>query len=153
LMSQHGQLLSGVQKMGHPVPWEFFNSSALWRISLIVGTVVRKCCASSRAHAKEHFWRNAASCGPKVNGGRPVRGVSLQDQLPFVTLLEPDFDLGPAAHISSEYGYEFLMDLFWVLVLHPEIFDEESLPIFLHLSSITYFVNLINAEPFIFFDN
>jgi hypothetical protein len=53
--------------------------------------------------------------------------------------------------ISSESGHDFLMEFCWAPVFHPEICDQESLFLFLYLSSTPYFENLINSEPFTLF--
>jgi hypothetical protein len=74
------------QKMGHSAPREFFSPSSLWRISLIVRPLVRKCCPRTLAPTKGYFWRNAASCGPKGQRPRPGRGASLQNKSPFLNL-------------------------------------------------------------------
>jgi hypothetical protein len=152
LVLQAEQLFGRGQKMDYPGPRKSFNPSFLWRISLIVGARVRKCCATTRALVKGHFWRNTASYGPRSRAaaqcGRHPDRISRRFSTSGTSI-----DLRLAVRISSECDYEFLMDLFWAPVLHPEICDEESLFLFLHSSSITYFVNLINPEPFILFGN
>jgi hypothetical protein len=63
----------------------FLIPNSLWRIFLVVGTVVRKCCAITLALANGYFCINVSSSGPKVKRDRPKRGESLQDKLPFLS--------------------------------------------------------------------
>jgi hypothetical protein len=88
---------------------------------------------------------------PKVKGDRAVRGASLQDKSPFLNFWSQILIWD--RQDASEYGHEFAMDLSRAPVLYLEIFDEKFLFFFLHLLSITYFVNLINSKPFIPFYN
>jgi hypothetical protein len=55
--------------------------------------------------------------------------------------LEPDFDLNPSVRIAAQSARHFLADLFCIPSFEPEIFDDESLVLPVHLSSRTYFTN------------
>jgi hypothetical protein len=74
----------GDRKWGTQPRENFFIPNSLWRISLIVGTVVRKCCAIALALSNVYLCINASSCGPRVERGHPECGESLQDKSPFL---------------------------------------------------------------------
>jgi hypothetical protein len=109
--------------------------------------------SGSVAQALEHWQKDTFEETPQIGAPRSRAAVRCVEhpyrKVAVSKILEPDFDLRPAERISSECGHELLIDLFRAPVLHPEIFDKESLFLFLHPSSITCFVNLINSKPFL----
>jgi hypothetical protein len=73
-------------------------------------------------------------------GGRPhEEGHYMKD--PGSESLQPGFDLRQLVSIILECVYQLVMDLFRSPSFHPEKPDGKSLFLFLHLSSLTDFVN------------
>jgi hypothetical protein len=70
-----------------------------------------KCCASTRALAKDTF-EEIPQVMTQGQGRLPRSWSILTGYVVAFQLLEIDFVLEPAVRISSECGHEFLMDLF-----------------------------------------
>jgi hypothetical protein len=64
-------------------------------------------------------------------------------KIPGSEPLQPDFDfdLGQLGGIVFECAHQLLMDLFWIPILSARKPDDKSLFLFLHLSSLTDFIN------------
>jgi hypothetical protein len=63
----------------------------------------------------------------------------LTGQIGGFELFHPDFNLQLPGRVGAECAEQFLMDALHAPSFPPEIFDDESLFVFLHIASMPYF--------------
>jgi hypothetical protein len=138
--------------MQQPAPREFFQSQLSLRNFLNHRHTRQEMLRKYSGPGKKVLRRNAPSCGSKVKSGHPVRGASLQDKSLFLNFWSQILIWNRCTHQLRVWS-RVLGGSFCTTVLHPGIFYDEYLFLFLRCSSITHFANLMNSEPFILFLN